>query len=244
MWRTDVPIPHTSPPWVRLCRLAQHSTSAIRRQRKRAQARDIQRLEDSAPPRRPCITTWRRRKKQKQSGTDHQQQPVESDSTQISPAATRLHVTRGCVDTLTDRRDRTGKGKTGPGEGVVNAFEGKGGHRGAGSHRQEIGASSSRYHTHNNRGHRAATSSYQQTPSERVDPVRGTSSYIHPPGRPPGPLVATPELARDTDRSSDYRTVKVTSFGASLEGGKDVIALPTSLPVDATQCPTPPQQLL
>ena len=74
MWRTGVPIPHTSPPWVRLCRLAQHSNSTIRRKRKRARARDIQRLEDAAPPRRPRLTTWRRRKKQKRSDTDRQQQ--------------------------------------------------------------------------------------------------------------------------------------------------------------------------
>jgi hypothetical protein len=31
---------------------------------------------------------------------------------------------------------------------------------------------------------------------------------------------------------------------ASLGGGNAVIALSTSLPADANQCPTPPQQLL
>ena len=168
---------------------------------------------------------------------------MESDSTQISPAATRLDDTRGGVYTLTDRRDRTGKGETGPGEGVVNASEGKGVHRGAGSHRQEIGASSSRYHTHNNRGHRAATSFYQRAPSERVELVRGTSSYIHPPGRPPGPLVTTPEVARDADRSPGYRTVTVLSAGVSLGGGNAVIALPTSLQSTPLHALPPPQHL-
>ena len=64
-------------------------------------------------------------------------------------------------------------------------------------------------------------------------PVRGTSSYLHPPGRPPGPLVAAPEVARDADRSPDYRTVTVLSAGISLGGGNAVIAIPTSLSVDA-----------
>ena len=99
---------------------------------------------------------------------------------------------------------------------------GSGVHRGGGGRRHKVKARHSIYHTEN----------------------RGTSSYIHPPGRPPGPLVAAPEVARDTDRSSDYRTVTVPSVGASPGGGNGVVALPTSLPVDATQCPTPPQQLL
>ena len=116
MWRTGIPIPSVSPPWVRLCRLAQHSTAAIRRKRKRAQARDIQRLEDSAPPQRPRLTTWRRRKKQKQPQPSHQLQPVELDSTQISPAAPRPDDTRGGVVNLPDMRDRSGRGGTGPGE--------------------------------------------------------------------------------------------------------------------------------
>jgi hypothetical protein len=52
--------------------------------------------------------------------------------------------------------------------------------------------------------------------------------------------VAAPEVARDTDRSPDYRTVTVPSAGASSGGGYAVIALPTTPPVDATQCPTRP----
>ena len=165
---------------------------------------------------------------------------MEPDSTQFSPAATRLDDTRGGIVNPPDIRDRTGGGETGPGEiGVMDERGGSGVHRGEGGRRHEAKARHSRYHTEN-RGHRAATSSYQRAPSERVVPVRGTSSYIHPPGRPPGPLVAAPEVARDADRSSVYRTVTVLSVGASLGGGDAVIALPTSLPVDATQCPTPP----
>ena len=69
--------------------------------------------------------------------------------------------------------------------------------------------------------------------------------FLHTPTcRPPGPLVATPEIVRDADRSPDYRTVTVLSAGASTGGGEAVIALPTSLPVDATPSPTPPQHLL
>ena len=239
MWRTGVPIPHTSPPWVRLCRLAQHSNSTIRRKRKRARARDIQRLEDAAPPRRPRLTTWRRRKKQKRSDTDHQQHSVEPDSTQIPPAATRLDDTRGGIVNPPDIRVRTGGGKTGPEVGVMDARGGNGVHRGGGGRRQEASTHHSRYHTENG-GHRATTSSYQRAPSERVIPVRGTSFYIHPPGRPPGPLVATPEVARDADRSPDYRTVTVLSAGVSIGGDDAVIASLTSLPVDATSSPTPP----
>ena len=80
MWRTGVPIPHTSPPWVRLCRLAQHSNSTIRRKRKRAQARDTQRLEDAAPPRRPRLTTWKR-----QTETCRHRPPS-------TPSGARLHA--------------------------------------------------------------------------------------------------------------------------------------------------------
>ena len=125
MWRTGVPIPHTTPPWVRLCRLAQHSNSTIRRKRKRAQARDIQRLEDAAPPRRPRLTAWKRRNKQKRSDTDRQQHPVEPDSTQSSPAATRLDDTRGGIVNPPDIRDRTGGGETGPGE--IGGMDARGG---------------------------------------------------------------------------------------------------------------------
>ena len=116
-------------------------------------------------------------------------------------------------------------------------------YRGGGGRRQEATAHLSRYHTENG-GHRATTSSYQRAPSERVIPVRGTSFHIHPPGRPPGPLVATPEVARDADRSPDYRTVTVLSAGVPIGGDEAVIASLTSLPADATSSPTPHQHLL
>ena len=243
MWRTGDPIPHTSPPWVRLCRLAQHSNSTIRRKRKRAQARAIQHLEDAAPPRRPRLTAWKRRNKQKRSDTDHQQQPVEPDSTQSLPAATRLDDTRGGSVNPPDIRVRTGGRKTGPEVGVMDARGGNGVHRGGGGRRQEASTHHSRYHTENG-GHRAETTSYQRASSGRVIPARGTSFYIHPPGRPPGPLVATPEVARDADRSPDYRTVTVLSAGVSIGGDEAVIASLTSLPADATSSPTPHQHLL
>jgi hypothetical protein len=94
-----------------------------------------------------------------------------------------------------------------------------------------------RYHTEN-RGHRAATSSNQRASSERVEPFRGTSSVIHPPGRPPGLLVAAPEVVRDADQPPGYRTVMVLSAGASLGGGSVVIAVPTP-----THRSTPPSAL-
>jgi hypothetical protein len=201
MWRTGVPIPHTSPPWVRLCRLAQHSSSVIRRKRKRAQARDAECLKELAPPRRPRLVTWRSQKKRKQSDADHRQQPVKSvDPTQSSSATTRLDDTRGGIVTLPDIRDRSGRGEAGPGDrGGMDARWGSGAHRGEGGHCQEAKARFCRYQTENNE-HRAATSSNQRAPSERVEPFRGTSSVTHPPGRPPGLLVAAPEVARNADQ--------------------------------------------
>jgi hypothetical protein len=133
MWRTGVPIPHITPPWVRLCRLAQHSTSAIRRKRKRAQARDAQRLEELAPRKRPRLVAWRRRKKRAQPETNQRQQLMEPvDTTDTSPAATRLDDTRGGIVTPPDIRDRTGR-ETGPGEisGMDARGEGRV-HRGGG----------------------------------------------------------------------------------------------------------------
>ena len=164
---------------------------------------------------------------------------MEPDSTQIPPAATRLHDTRGGIVNPPDIRVRTGGGVAGPEVGVMDARGGNGVHRGGGGRRQEASTHHSRYHTENG-GHRAETTSYQRASSGRVIPARGTSFHIHPPGRPPGPLVATPEVARDADRSPDYRTVTVLSAGVSLGGGNAVIALPTSLPVDAIPCTTPP----
>ena len=177
MWRTGDPIPHTSPPWVRLCRLAQHSNSTIRRKRKRAQARAIQHLEDAAPPRRPRLTAWKRRNKQKRSDIDHQQQPVEPDSTQSLPAATRLDDTRGGSVNPPDIRIRTGGGTTGPEAGVMDARGGNGVHRWGGGRRQEGTAHQSRHHTEN-RGHRAVTLSNQRTSSERIEPFKGTMEIL------------------------------------------------------------------
>ena len=65
--------------------------------------------------------------------------------------------------------------------------------KGGGGRRHGATARHSRYHTEDG-AHRAATSLYQWAPSERVVPVRGTSSYTHTPGRPPGPLVAAHEV--------------------------------------------------
>ena len=120
---------------------------------------------------------------------------------------------------------------------------GEGVHRGGGGRRQEASTHHSTYHTENG-GHRAETTSYQRASSGRVIPARGTSFHIHPPGRPPGPLVVTPEVARDADRPPDYRTVTVLSAGVPIGGDEAVIASLTSLPADATSSPTPHQHLL
>ena len=163
---------------------------------------------------------------------------MEPNYTQSSPAATRLDDTRGGIVNPPAIRVRTGGGRTGPEVGVMDARGRNGVHRGRGG-RQEATAQHSRHHTENGE-QRATTHSHQQAASERIIPVREVSPYTHTSGRPPGPLVATPEVARDADRSPDYRAVTVLSAGFPSGGGNAVIALPTSLPVDATSSPTPP----